>query len=1186
MLMTIDGNTAAALVAYAFSEIACIYPITPSSTMAELVDEWAAHNKKNLFDQVVEVVELQSEAGAAGSLHGALKAGVLTSTFTASQGLLLMIPNMYKIAGELLPTVFHVAARALTTNALNIFGDHSDVMATRQTGFAMLAEGSVQEVMDLSAVAHLSTITSSVPFLNFFDGFRTSHEIQKIEAIAYDDLKQLVDQKAIDSFRTRQMSPNHPNVSGTNQNADLYFQQREVVNQSYDKVFDTVRKYMKEINQLRGTDYDLVNYYGVVDATEVIIAMGSVTQTIEQTVDYLNQNGCKVGYINIRLYRPFPKEALLDTLPQSVTNIAVLDRTKEPGSIGEPLLLDVQSSFYGKEGAPFIIGGRYGIGSKDVRPKSILAVFAELQKPISKQKERFTLGIIDDLTYTNLKEGESLDLTPKNAIQAMFWGIGSDGTVGANKSSIKIIGENTEKFCQAYFDYDSKKAGGRTTSHLRFGDTPIHSSYLIESCDYVTCSVASYVKRYDLLEGLKKNGIFVLNTVWTDEELEQKLPNSFKRIIAEKEIQFYTINANKLAREVGLGHRSNTILQTVFFKLTNILPIEEAIQKMKEAAHKAYAKKSQAIVEKNWAAIDQALENLHKVDVPNAWLQAKQESLSILSDKEKENSYLREVFEPVTRLKGDRITTKTLFTLDMTDGSIPTGTTQYEKRGIATHVPKWLAKECIMCNECSFVCPHAAIRPFLVDEKEMSKAPDSFVTREFRGAKGLSYRIQVDVEDCTGCGLCLKACPAKEKALEFQPYETQKRQTSNWEFALGLKEKANPIKRLSVLSSQFNQPLLEFSGACAGCGETPYVKLLTQLFGDRMMIANATGCSSIWGGSSPATPYTANSQGHGPAWSNSLLEDNAEFGFGMALAKKKKRQEAYQKAKKLLNHKDLPESVQNALKQWLEHFTDSDQTRKLAEKLEAELVKMAAQNPLASELYKMKDHFVKTSQWVIGGDGWAYDIGFGGLDHVIASGEDVNILVMDNEVYSNTGGQKSKATPAAAITKFASGGKYQAKKDLGMLAITYGNVYVAQIASGANAAQTLKAFQEAEKFSGPSLITCYTPCITHGLKGGMGNALDEAKRAVSSGYWSLYRYHPELAEVGKNPMTLDFKKPDFAQMEDFMHRQIRFSALAAHFPEKAKELFQKLTNDAKRRFINYAKLSGDFEKIQDKVFGE
>ncbi|MDR0614703.1 MAG: pyruvate:ferredoxin (flavodoxin) oxidoreductase [Lactobacillales bacterium] len=1186
MLMTIDGNTAAAYIAYAFSEIACIYPITPSSTMAEIVDEYSAHNKKNLFDQVVEVVELQSEAGAAGSLHGALKAGAFASTFTASQGLLLMIPNMYKIAGELLPTVFHVAARALTTNALNIFGDHSDVMATRQTGFAMLAESSVQEVMDLSAVAHLATITSSVPFLNFFDGFRTSHEIQKIEAIAYEDLKQLVDQEAIDRFRARQMSPNHPNVSGTNQNTDLYFQQREVVNQSYEKVFDIVREYMEEINKLRGTNYDLVNYYGDPKATEVVIAMGSVTQTIKQTVDYLKPKGSKVGFINIRLYRPFPKAALLAALPKTVEKIAVLDRTKEPGSIGEPLLLDVQSAFYGKENAPYIIGGRYGIGSKDVQPKSIFAVFEELKKPILKQKERFTLGIIDDLSYTNLEEKDVIDLTPADAVQAKFWGIGSDGTVGANKSSIKIIGENTKKYCQAYFDYDSKKSGGRTTSHLRFGNTPIHSAYLIESCDYVACSVASYVKRYDLLEGLKKRGIFVLNTVWTDEELEQKLPENFKRIIAENEIQFYTIDANKLAREVGLDHRTNTILQTVFFKLTEILPIEEAIQKMKEAAHKAYAKKSQAIVEKNWAAIDQALENLHKVDVPAAWLQVQQKDSSLLSKKAKENSYLREIFEPVTRLKGDSITTKTLFTLNMTDGAIPAGTTKYEKRGIATHVPKWLSEKCLMCNECSFVCPHAALRPFLAAEEEMLKAPDTFLTQEFRGAKGLSYRIQVDVEDCTGCKLCIKACPAKEKALEFEPYETQKEQIQNWDFALNLKEKANPIKHLSVLSSQFNQPLLEFSGACAGCGETPYVKLLTQLFGDRMMIANATGCSSIWGASSPATPYTINAKGNGPAWSNSLLEDNAEFGFGMALAKKKKRQEAYQKAKKLLDNRDLPESVQNALKQWLEHFADSDQTREFAEKLEVELAKITTQNSLASELYKMKDHFVKTSQWIIGGDGWAYDIGYGGLDHVIANGEDVNILVMDNEVYSNTGGQKSKATPAAAITKFASGGKYQAKKDLGMLAITYGNVYVAQIASGANAAQTLKAFQEAEKFSGPSLIIGYTPCITHGLKGGMSGALDEAKEAVSSGYWSLYRYHPKKAEAGKNPMTLDFKKPDFAQMEDFMHRQVRFSSLAAHYPEKAKELFQKLTNDAKRKFTSYAKLSGDFEKIKDKVLGE
>lgn len=1183
MLLTVDGNTAAAYVAYAFSEISCIYPITPSSTMAEIVDEWSARNRKNIWGQTVEVVELQSEAGAAGSLHGALKIGTLVSTFTCSQGLLLMIPNMYKMAGEFLPAVFHVSARAITTNALNIFGDHSDVMATRQTGFAMLVEGSPQEVMDLSAVAHLSAIKGSLPFLNFFDGFRTSHEVQKIEAISYEDLEKLIDQAALSKFRGRRMSPNHPCVSGTNQNTDLYFQQREVSNLAYEELFEIVRGYMTEINNLRGTNYDLINYYGASDATEVIVAMGSSAQTIMQTVDFLSKNGRKVGLLNVRLYRPFPSEQMLKILPKTVKNIAVLDRTKEPGSIGEPLLLDVQSAFFGKENAPNIIGGRYGIGGKDTRPEAILAVFDELKKLPNKQKRRFTLGIIDDLTNTHLEIGSSLDLTPKGTIQAKFWGMGSDGTIGANKSSIKIIGENTQKYCQAYFDYDPKKSGGRTTSHLRFGDEPILSTYLIEESDYIACSTAAYVKTYNLLKGIKEKGVFVLNTSWSDKELKHLLPLPMRKILVDKKVRFYTIDANKLAREVGLGHRTNTILQVVFFKLAEILPFEKALNLMKEGAKQAYAKKSMVIVEKNWEAIDRALEFLHHVEITDSWLMENSEE----GKRNLADGYLTEIFTPVTKLEGEGISTKTLFKLKMCDGSIPTGITQYEKRGIAQEVPRWISENCIMCNECSFACPHAAIRPFLADDDELVDAPIDFVVRNFRGKDKLKYRIQVSVSDCTGCGLCIEACPAKERALILESYESQKeKQDKNFEFALTLTEKEIANKRLSVLTSQFKKPLMEFSSACAGCGETPYVKLLTQLFGDRMVIANATGCSSIWGASSPVTPYTINTHGNGPAWSNSLLEDNAEFGYGMAIANRKKRRGTYDKALDLAKDTSLSEELREVLSDWLNHFSDSEETRRVSRRLTQSLHKSVKEFPQVRYLLDNSDYFVKTSHWLIGGDGWAYDIGYGGLDHVFATGEDVNILVLDNEVYSNTGGQKSKATPRAAITRFASGGKYQTKKDLGMLAMTYGNVYVAQIASGADSAQALKALTEAEAFPGPSLVIAYTPCITHGLKVGMRGVLKEAKDAVTSGYWQLYRYRPELEEAGRNPMILDFKKQDFSKMEDFMRRQVRFSALEAQYPEKAKSLFDKTVQDARRRLKNYAKMSGDFEKMKVSVFGE
>ncbi|EIT2461132.1 pyruvate:ferredoxin (flavodoxin) oxidoreductase [Enterococcus faecalis] len=1094
-MKTMDGNAAAAYISYAFTELAAIYPITPSSTMAELVDQWSAEGKKNIFGQPVKVVEMQSEAGAAGVVHGSLKTGALTTTYTASQGLLLMIPNMYKIAGELLPSVFHVASRALTTNALNIFGDQGDVMAARQTGFAMLSESSVQEVMDLAPVAHLASIEASVPFMNFFDGFRTSHEIQKVAVLDYEELAPLVNQEKLAEFRRRSMNPNHPSVSGMNQNPDIHFQQRETINPYYEKLPGIVQKYMTEINRLRGTNYDLVTYYGAEDAEEVIVTMGSVAQTIEQTVDYLQQQGRKVGFLNVHLYRPFPVETFLEKIPQSVKAIAVLDRTKEPGAGGEPLLLDVQSAMYETDIRPTIIGGRYGLGSKDVLPNQIVAVFDELMKERSAMKKRFTIGIDDDLTYTSLEVGKPLDLTNPKTYQAKFWGFGSDGTVGANKSAIKIIGDHTDKYAQGFFYYDSKKSGGLTVSHLRFGETPIRSTYLIEHSDFVACHTAAYLHTYDLVKGLKKGGTFLLNTIWNDEQLARFLPNQLKRYLAENEIQFYTINAVKLASEVGLGGRINTAMETAFFKLAEIMPFEQVLPILKEEALKSYGHKSMKVVEKNIQAIDKTVELLHQVPVPEEW-----RTLEVQPRKRSENvsDFVHEIVEPINRQEGNALSVATLAKNGMTDGRMPLGTAAVEKRGVALEVPEWISDRCTMCNECAFVCPHAAIRPFLADEEEMTEAPEGFIVRDLRGADGLKYRIQVSVKDCTGCGLCVEACPAKGKALVMKPYEEEKEQAMNWAFAMTLRQKENPAKPNTVLGSQFNKPLLEFSGACSGCGETPYVKLLTQMFGDRMLIANATGCSSIWGAAAGVTPYTTNEQGQGPAWSNSLLEDNAEFGYGMLLATQARRER------------------------------------------------------LASKMTK------------------AFSV---------AS----DFLRLLNEVYSNTGGQTSKATPASAIAKFAASGKYASKKDLGMMAMTYENVYVAQIASGANQMQTIKAFEEAEKFPGPSIIIAYTPCITHGLAGGMSQTLKEAKDAVHSGYWSLYRYNPLLREKGKEPMTLDFKKPDFSLMKEFMRQQVRFASLESSQPDTAELLFNKTINDAKRRFYNYARLAGQEEKIRAKL---
>lgn len=1174
---TMDGNTAAAYISYAFTELAAIYPITPSSTMAELVDQWSAQGKHNLFGQPVKVVEMQSEAGAAGVVHGSLKTGALTTTYTASQGLLLMVPNMYKIAGEMLPGVFHVASRAVTTNALNIFGDHTDVMATRQTGFAMLAESSVQEVMDLAPVAHLAAIEANIPFLNFFDGFRTSHEIQKIEVLDYEELAQLVNHEKLAAFRQKAMNPNHPTTSGTNQNPDIHFQQRETINQHYQTLPEIVRFYMKKINALRGTNYDLVDYYGASDAEEVIVSMGSSTQTIQQTVDHLCASGRKVGVLSIHLYRPFPLEVFLEKLPATVKSIAVLDRSKEPGANGESLLLDVQSAMYDAAMRPTIIGGRYGLGSKDVTPDQIVAVYDELLKPKASQKKRFTIGITDDVTQLSLPSKGTLDLTDPSTFQAKFWGFGSDGTVGANKSAIKIIGDHTEKYVQGYFHYDSKKSGGLTVSHLRFGDTPIRSTYLIEHADFVACHTPAYLHTYDLLKGLKKGGTFLLNTTWSQEQIFKNLPKKMKRYLAENEIRFYTINAMQLAMEVGLGGRINTAMETVFFYLANIIPTEEILPILKEEALKSYRHKSMAIVEKNQAAIDRTIELLQEIPVPSKWATIEVPERTSTATTQ----FVREIVEPINRQEGNQLSVGTLVRNQMTEGVIPVGTTAVEKRGIAVEVPEWLSDRCTMCNECAFVCPHAAIRPFLADEDELAEAPEGFIVREMRGANGQKYRIQVSVEDCTGCGLCVEACPAKGKALTMRPYEEQKEQALNWAFAMTLRQKENPAKPGTVLGSQFNKPLLEFSGACAGCGETPYVKLLTQMFGDRMMIANATGCSSIWGGTSPVSPYTTNHLGQGPAWSNSLFEDNAEYGYGMFLANQTRREKLAAQLQSL--KAAVSEELQALIEDWDFHREESDGTQQRAAKLIAALEAEVSDTPQLAPILKEKDLFVKPSQWMIGGDGWAYDIGFGGIDHVLASGADVNILVLDNEVYSNTGGQVSKATPTSAIAKFAASGKFVSKKDLGMMAMTYGHVYVAQIASGANQMQTIKAFEEAERFPGPSIIIAYTPCITHGLAGGMRQSLKEAQEAVASGYWSLYRYNPLLAEKGKQPMTLDFKKPAFDQMPAFMQTQVRFASLHSANPNAAQALFEKTVSDAKTRFYNYARLAGQEEKIRAKL---
>ncbi len=1166
-MKTMDGNTAAAYISYAFTDVAAIFPITPSSPMAEWVDENSARGLKNIFGQPVKVMEMQSEAGAAGAVHGSLQAGALTTTYTASQGLLLMIPNMYKIAGELLPSVFHVSARALATSALNIFGDHQDVMAARQTGFAMLAEGSVQEVMDLSAVAHLAALKARIPFVNFFDGFRTSHEIQKVELLQYDELKELVDMEAVEEFRRRALNPNKPVTRGTAQNPDIYFQEREAVNKFYDAVPEIVESYMKEITKLTGREYNCFDYYGAADAERVIVAMGSVTDLIEETVDYLNAKGEKVGLIKVRLFRPFSNERLIKVMPKTVKKVAVLDRTKEPGAAGEPLYLEVKNAFYGLENAPVIVGGRFGLGSKDTVPADIVAVYENLNKEDA--KNGFTLSIVDDVTNTSLEPVGDIDTTPEGTKACKFWGLGSDGTVGANKSAIKIIGDHTDMYAQGYFAYDSKKSGGVTISHLRFGKQPIKSPYLINKADFVACHNQSYVNKYFVLDGLKKNGTFLLNTIWTPEEVAEHLPASYKRFLAENNIKFYTLNAVKIAQEVGLGGRINMIMQSAFFKLANIIPVEDAVKYLKDAVVTSYGKKGEKVVNMNHAAIDKGIDAIVEITVPAEWANAKDE---VVEAKEVP-AFIKNIVEPMNRLEGDKLPVSAFN--GMEDGTFEPGTAAYEKRGIGINIPEWIADNCIQCNQCAYVCPHATIRPFLLTEEEAKNAPAStklVAAKALKTEEPMQFTMAVSTLDCTGCGNCAQVCPAKEKALVMKPQHTQEDQIEAWDYCVNdVAPKKNPMNKNTVKGSQFEQPLFEFSGACAGCGETPYAKLITQLFGDRMMIANATGCSSIWGGSAPSTPYTTNHNGHGPAWANSLFEDNAEFGLGMFLGVKAIRERLVDLAGKAIEAGVKPEAKE-ALEAWIAEVDNGEGTRDRADAVVAAL--QGETNEFAKEILKDQDYLAKRSQWIFGGDGWAYDIGYGGVDHVLASGEDVNILVMDTEIYSNTGGQASKSTPTAAIAKFAAAGKRTKKKDLGMMAMSYGYVYVAQIAMGADKNQTLKAIAEAEAYKGPSLIIAYAPCISHGLKAGMGNSQLEEKRAVECGYWAMYRFNPMLKETGKNPFSLDSKEPT-GDFREFIMGEVRYAALAKAFPEAAEALFEKTERDAKERLENYKKLAAN-----------
>ena len=1163
--VTIDGNTAAAHVAYAFSDVAAIYPITPSSPMAEVADEWGAQGRKNLFGQKVRIAEMQSEGGAAGAVHGSLAAGALTTTFTASQGLLLMIPNMYKISGEMLPGVFHVTARALAAHSLSIFGDHSDVMGARQTGFAMLASASVQEVMDLALVTHLSAIKASLPFVHFFDGFRTSHEIQKIEQIEYEDMAKLLDYDAVKRFRERALNPEHPHQSGTAQNPDIYFQGREAANIHYAKVPEIVEYYMEKVGDLTGRRYHLFDYVGAPDAERVLVIMGSGADVAEEAINYLNAKGEKLGLIKVRLYRPFAADKFLAAIPATCKKIAVLDRTKEPGSLGEPLYLDIVDAIAEAGLDIKCYGGRYGLDSKEFTPTMVKQVYDNLK--LDEPKNHFTVGIIDDVMNTSLPEGDFVNAAPEGTICCKFFGLGSDGTVGANKNSIKIIGDHTNMFAQGYFAYDSKKSGGLTISHLRFGKTPIQSPYLIDSADFVACHNASYVTRYDVLEGIKDGGVFLLNSPWTVEDMERELPASMKQTIAKKHIRFYNMDAVKLAREVGMGNRINTIMQSAFFKLAEIIPADEAIDYMKAAAKKSYAKKGEDVVQKNYAAIDIGVTGITEINYPEAWATATSGATAMhVSD----DPYFVDFIKPILAQQGDKLPVSKL----AADGYVPTGTTKYEKRGIAVEVPVWIPENCIQCNQCALVCPHASIRPFVMTEE--TEAPETFVAKKANGVgDGKLFRIQVSPYDCTGCGSCVNVCPAKTKALKMAPLaEVEKVENDNWNFAMDLPTLDLPVNKATVKGSQFLQPMFEFSGACAGCGETPYVKLVTQLFGDRMIVANATGCSSIYGGSAPTCPYTVNKQGHGPAWANSLFEDNAEFGFGMNLATTHRRERLADLIRQLAE--GCGDEVKAICNAWLENKDDAEGSRKAA----PAVVKMAEEcmncgcecDEICKEIYDLRDLLVKKSQWIFGGDGWAYDIGYGGLDHVLAMDEDVNVLVMDTEVYSNTGGQSSKATPTGSVAKFAAAGKRTKKKDLGMMAMSYGYVYVAKVCMGANPAQLLKAMVEAEAYKGPSLIIAYAPCINHGIKAGMSKVQDEAKRAVEAGYWPLYRYNPDLAAQGKNPFTLD-SKPATGDYKEFILGENRYAALKQQFPEEAATLFARAEQEAKDKYDYYKKLN-------------
>lgn len=1174
-MKTMDGNGAASYVSYAFTEVAAIYPITPSSNMAEVVDTWSAKGRKNIFGQTVKVIEMQSEAGAAGTVHGSLQAGALTTTYTASQGLLLMIPNMYKIAGELLPGVFHVSARALATTALNIFGDHQDVMAVRPTGCAMLATSSVQQVMDLGAVAHLAAIKGRVPFVHFFDGFRTSHEIQKIETLEYDELANLVDKEALAAFRKNALNPDCPVVRGTAQNPDIYFQGREVSNKLYQDLPDIVEDYMAEINKLTGRDYHLFNYHGAPDADRMIVAMGSSCDLIEEVVDALNARGEKVGLLTVHLYRPFSIKHFFKFIPKTIQKIAVLDRTKEPGSLAEPLYLDIKSAFYNSDAKPLIVGGRYGLGSKDVIPADILAVFDNLKA--DQPKDCFTFGIIDDLTFASLTRGDDIEVTPPGTTACKFWGLGADGTVGANKTSIKIIGDKTNMYAQAYFAYDSKKSGGITVSHLRFGKKPIKAPYLIHRADFVACHNQSYVDKYDILAGLKTDGTFLLNCIWDKTELDEKLPATMKRYIANSGIKVYIINAVKIAKDIGLGGRINMVMQAAFFKLANIIPIEDAIRYMKDAVVVTYGSKGQKIVDMNMAAIDQGVNAFVQVTVPESWKTAqdtpddvaKMECACSSINQTNVPAFIKDILVPMNKQEGDKLPLSAF--AHMEDGTFPTGTSAYEKRGIALTVPEWMPETCIQCNQCAFVCPHSCIRPVLATDAEVSSAPEGFVTKPAIGAKGLNYKMAVSPLDCTGCGTCIQVCPTKEKSLVMKPLESQMNEQLLFAYALNVEPKANPVNKETVKGSQFEQPLFQFSGACAGCGETPYVKIITQLFGDRMMIANATGCSSIWGASAPSMPYATNHKGQGPAWANSLFEDNAEYGLGMNIGVQHIRDRLADQMSQAMST-EISTALSAAMEAWVANKDTGAGTRDRADKLTALLAAEKGSDALLNEIYDFKGYFVKRSQWIFGGDGWAYDIGYGGLDHVLATGEDVNVLVLDTEVYSNTGGQSSKATPTAAIAQFAASGKRTKKKDLGMMAMSYGYVYVAQIAMGANQAQTLKALAEAEAYPGPSLIIAYSPCIGHGLKNGMGYAQVEMKRAVEAGYWSLYRFNPQLKEAGKNPFILESKEPT-ASFREFLMGEVRYSSLKYKYPEAAEALFAKTEEDAKERIAAYKRLA-------------